>query len=69
MSSESREARARRRASWRGELRENQTPAQLDSPVERFLSMWGLAQDAQAYSDTEATYDRASIPGRLIRAS
>ena len=68
MSSESREERARRRRiTWTGELRTDQTPAQLKGAAERLLSMWTLAQDVFGYGPEAPSYDRANMPGRLVR--
>ena len=67
MIDDSRAARARRRASWQGELVTQQTPAQLPTPQARLASMWGLALDAFGAEHAEDLVDRADWPGRLVR--
>ena len=69
MAAETREERARRRrATWTGQLRTSQTPAQLDGAAERLMSMWTLARDAFAVGSEAPDYDRSTMPGRLVRA-
>ena len=59
--------RAQRRRTWVGELRTQQSPAQLSSAEDRLLSMWVLAEDAAAHLGRVDRYTRDMIPGRLIR--
>lgn len=67
MSSTREERARRRRATWSGELRDSQSPAQLSTPGERLLSMWTLALDAFG-NDAEVPYERSTMPGRLVRS-
>jgi hypothetical protein len=63
-----RELRSHRRRSRPGGLTTEQEPAQLGTPEERLASMWQLALDAWSYTGNPLpSYDRAAIPGRLIR--
>ena len=68
MSKDSRAERARRRASWQGELLSGQTPAQLDTPSKRLLSMWELALDAFGREHAQNSVERSAWPGRLVRS-
>ena len=69
MATDTREERARRRrATWTGELRTNQAPAQLEGAAERLMSMWTLSRDAFGYGGESPNYERSSMPGRLVRA-
>jgi hypothetical protein len=63
-----RELRALRRQSWPGGLMTEHRAAQLDTPEERLATMWPLALDAWSLSGAPLPdYERATIPGRLIR--
>ena len=67
MVDDARAVRARRRASWHGELLTEQTPAQLSTAAERVGSMWQLALDAFGLDNVESDTPRSEWPGRLVR--
>ena len=63
-----RELRAMRRSTWTGGLTRAHEPAQLPTAEERLASMWQLALDAWSIrGERLPDYERAQIPGRLIR--
>lgn len=63
-----RELRAQHRQHWSGGLTRTHEPAQLPTPQERLASMWQLALDAWSLrAEALPTYERAQIPGRLLR--
>lgn len=72
--SDDRERRARARAQWPGELTtlDHQSDAALvlhGTPGERVAMVWRITLDAWAMSGRPMPeYDRAHMPGRLIRA-
>jgi hypothetical protein len=73
--SDDREWRARARSQWPGELTtlEQQSDAALvlhGTPGERVAMVWRITLDAWAMSGRPMPeYERANMPGRLIRAS
>ncbi len=63
-----REERARKRRNWPGGLTRTHEPAQRTTAAARLATMWQLALDAWAYrGEPLPEYDRAAMPGRLIR--